>query len=297
MQFAKPASNEVNSIAVVGFGIMGQGIAQTIAAAGIEVTAIEKSEERLTAMRQALEEQMDREIMRWTMTKSEKRAVLSRIHGTCDFQKAKDCEIVIEAVEENFDLKMKVFADLDTLCPPETIFISNTSTLSLTKLATATKRPQKVVGMHFLNPVPKVPLVEIVRGMQTSDEAFFRVKHLAERLGKTAIEVFEYPGFVTTRVILPLINEAIHVLMEGVATAEGIDTAMKLGYHFQYGPLELADSMGLNEVLAWMESLFHELGDAKYRPCPLLRRMVREGKLGRKSGEGFFKYDETGKKS
>jgi 3-hydroxybutyryl-CoA dehydrogenase len=297
MQFAKPISNEINSIAVIGFGIMGQGIAQTIAAAGIEVTAIEKDNDRLTAMRQLLEEQMDREIMRWTMTKSEKRAILSRIHGTTDFEKVKDCEIVIEAVDENFEMKRNIFTELDQLCQPQTIFISNTSTLSLTKLAAATTRPDKVIGMHFLNPVPKVPLVEIVRGMQTSDGSFLHVKRLAERLGKTAIEVFEYPGFVTTRVIIPLINEAIHVLMEGVATADGIDTAMKLGYHFQYGPLELADSMGLNEVLAWMESLFHELGDAKYRPCPLLRRMVREGKLGRKSGEGFFKYDESGKKS
>jgi 3-hydroxybutyryl-CoA dehydrogenase len=270
MQFAKPISTEINSIAVIGFGIMGQGIAQTIAAAGIEVTAIERSDERLAAMRQLLEEQMDREIMRWTMTKSEKRAILSRIHGTSDFAKAKDCEIVIEAVDENFEMKKQIFTDLDVLCSPQTIFISNTSTLSLTKLAAATTRPDKVVGMHFLNPVPKVPLVEIVRGMQTSDDSFLNVKRLAERLGKTAIEVFEYPGFVTTRVILPLINEAIHVLMEGVATAEGIDTAMKLGYHFQYGPLELADSMGLNEVLAWMESLFHELGDAVERSLDLV---------------------------
>ena len=198
-------------------------------------------------------------------------------------------------MDENFELKRRIFSELDELCDSETIFISNTSTLTLSKLAAATKRSDKVIGMHFLNPVPKVPLVELVRGTKTSDKTFDTMKKFAERIGKTVVEVFEYPGFVTTRIIVPLLNEAMHALMEGVATAEGIDTAMKLGYNFQYGPLELADMMGLDEVLAWMESLFHELGEAKYRPCPLLRRMVREGKLGRKSGEGFFKYNDQGK--
>ncbi len=291
-----PSQHEINSVAVIGFGVMGQGIAQTIAMAGIEVTVIEKSQKRLDAMQHTLSESLDREIQRWAMTSSEKRALLSRVHGTTDIHKTKECDIVIEAVDENFEMKKKIFVELDTLCPPETIFISNTSTLNLSKLAASIKRPDKVIGMHFLNPVPKVPLVELIRGMKTSDETFRTVKKFGERLGKTVIEVYEYPGFVTTRVIIPLLNESMHVLMEGVASPDGIDTAMKLGYHFQYGPLELADMMGLDEVLAWMESLFHELGEAKYRPCPLLRRMVREGKLGKKVSEGFFKYDEHGKR-
>ena len=285
-----------NSIAVIGLGVMGQGIAQTIATAGIEVIAVEKNDRRLEHQIKMLDESLENEIHRWTMTKSEKRAILSRIKGTTEITKANDAPIVIEAVDENFELKRKLIVDLDHHCPPETIIVSNTSTLNLSKLAAATKRADKVIGMHFLNPVPKVPLVELVRGMKTSDDTFLKVKKLASRLGKTPIEVFEYPGFVTTRVIVPLLNEAMHVLLEGVASAESIDTAMRLGYNFQYGPLELADVMGLDEVLAWMESLFHELGEAKYRPCPLLRRMVREGKLGKKVGHGFFTYDEHGKR-
>jgi 3-hydroxybutyryl-CoA dehydrogenase len=295
LKLEKNDQDGINAVAVIGLGVMGQGIAQTIAAHGIEVVAIEKNEKQLETMTGILKESMDREIQRWTMTKSEKNSTLSRIHGSVDFKNAAQCNIIIEAVDENFELKRRIFSELDELCDSETIFISNTSTLTLSKLAAATKRSDKVIGMHFLNPVPKVPLVELVRGTKTSDKTFDTVKRFAERIGKTVVEVFEYPGFVTTRIIVPLLNEAMHALMEGVATADGIDTAMKLGYNFQYGPLELADMMGLDEVLAWMESLFHELGEAKYRPCPLLRRMVREGKLGRKSGEGFFKYNDQGK--
>ncbi|HAP35082.1 MAG TPA: 3-hydroxybutyryl-CoA dehydrogenase, partial [Bacteroidetes bacterium] len=239
---------------------------------------------------------LENDIHRWTMTKSEKRAILSRIKGTTDIATIANIQIVIEAVDENFELKRKLFHELDQLCSPETILVSNTSTLNLSKLATYTKRADKVIGMHFLNPVPKVPLVELVRGMKTSDDTFNTIQKLANRLGKTPIEVFEYPGFVTTRIIIPLLNEAMYILMEGVASAESIDTAMRLGYEFRYGPLELADMMGLDEVLAWMDSLFHELGEAKYRPCPLLRQMVRKGKLGKKVDEGFFKYDDHGKK-
>jgi 3-hydroxybutyryl-CoA dehydrogenase len=297
LKLEKNDQDGINTVAVIGLGVMGQGIAQTIASHGIEVVAIEKNEKQLDATISSLKENIDREILRWTMTKSEKNSILARIHGATDFKKAVECNIIIEAVDENFEMKRRIFTELDDMCAPETIFISNTSTLNLSKLAAATKRADKVIGMHFLNPVPKVPLVEVVRALKTSDKTFYVVKKFAERLGKTVVEVFEYPGFVTTRIIVPLLNEAIHALMEGVATADGIDTAMKLGYNFQYGPLELADMMGLDEVLAWMESLFHELGEAKYRPCPLLRRMVREGKMGRKSGEGFFKYNDQGKRS
>lgn len=296
LQLAKKDADGINTIAVIGLGVMGQGIAQTIATSGIEVIAVEKSEKRISNQLKALDESLDNEIHRWTMTKSEKRAVLARIKGTTELSAVKNIPIVIEAVDENFDLKKKLFHELDTLCSPNTILVSNTSTLSLSKLAASTKRADKVIGMHFLNPVPKVPLVELVRGMKTSDETFQAVQKLAQRLGKTPVEVFEYPGFVTTRIIIPLLNEAMYILMEGVATAESIDTAARLGYEFRYGPLELADMMGLDEVLAWMESLFHELGEPRYRPCPLLRQMVRKGKLGKKAGEGFFKYDDRGKR-
>lgn len=292
----KKDSDGFHTIAVVGLGVMGQGIAQSIATAGIEVVVVEKSEKKLSHQLRVLEESLENDIQRWTMTKSEKRAILSRVKGTTDVALVAKIPIIIEAVDENFELKRKLFHELDQLCDPETILVSNTSTLNLSKLAASTKRADKVIGMHFLNPVPKVPLVELVRGMKTSDDTFHNVQKLAQRLGKTPIEVFEYPGFVTTRIIIPLLNEAMYILMEGVASAESIDTAMRLGYEFRYGPLELADMMGLDEVLAWMDSLFHELGEAKYRPCPLLRQMVRKGKLGKKMGEGFFKYDDHGKK-
>jgi 3-hydroxybutyryl-CoA dehydrogenase len=296
IQLTKKDSDGIHTIAVIGLGVMGQGIAQTIATAGIEVIAVEKSEKRLSHQLKSLDESLDNEIHRWTMTKSEKRAILSRIKGKTDLTDLTTIPVVIEAVDESFELKKKLFHELDSTCGAQTILVSNTSTLNLTKLAASTKRADKVIGMHFLNPVPKVPLVELVRGMKTSDETFIAIKKLAQRLGKTPIEVFEYPGFVTTRIIIPLLNEAMYILMEGVASAESIDTAMRLGYEFRYGPLELADNMGLDEVLAWMDSLFHELGEAKYRPCPLLRQMVRKGKIGKKMGEGFFRYDDHGKR-
>ncbi len=294
----KPSSGDsqrIKSVAVIGIGVMGRGIVQAIAQAGFDVIAVEKDEESLKFAKEKLEEALEYEIKRWAMTKSEKKSLLSRIEWTTDIEDVKECDLVIEAVDEDFELKKSIFKKLDQICPPTTIFVSNTSTLSLTKISEVTKRPDKIIGMHFLNPVPKVPLVELVRALKTSDETFKKVKAFAEQIGKTVVEVYEYPGFVTTRVILPMLNEAMHVLMEGIATAEGIDTAMKLGYNFQMGPLEMADTMGLDEVLTWMETLYKELGE-KYRPCPILRKLVREGKLGKKTGEGFFKYDEYGRK-
>jgi len=239
---------------------------------------------------------MDLEIKRWGRTASEKRAVMSRVKGSTKISDLKDCDIIIEAVDEHYELKRQLIEAFYSVGKESAVFISNTATLSLTKLAQASKRPDRIIGMHFLNPVPYVPLVEIVRGMNTSDETFALVKEFAKRIGKTPVEVFEYPGFITTRTILPMLNEAMHVLMEGIAHADDIDTAMKLGYNMQQGPLEMADSMGLDEVLMWMETLWHELGEPRYRPCPLLRRMVREQKLGKKCGEGFFKYNEDGKR-
>jgi len=292
----RKGDDRFHMVGVIGLGVMGQGIAETLAGAGLEVMGVEKDEAALKASLEGLSRTMDIEIKRWGKTASEKRAVLSRIHGTVKLSDLKACDIVIEAVDEHFDTKKKILTEFYAIGKENAIFISNTATLSLSKLAESAKHPERVIGMHFLNPVPFVPLVEIVRGMKTSNETFAIVKSLAQRIGKTPVEVFEYPGFITTRTILPMLNEAMHALMEGIASAEDIDTAMRLGYAMQVGPLEMADAMGLDEVLMWMETLWHELGEPRYRPCPLLRRMVREGKLGKKVGEGYFKYNEDGKR-
>ncbi|MGA9119616.1 MAG: 3-hydroxyacyl-CoA dehydrogenase NAD-binding domain-containing protein [Bacteroidota bacterium] len=284
------------SVGVIGLGVMGQGIVETIANAGIEVIGIEKDDEALKAGIEGLSRTIDNEIKRWSKTASEKRAILSRVNGKTSLSDLKNCDIVIEAVDENFDLKKKVLLAFYAIGKPGAVFISNTATLSLSKLAESSPHPDKIIGMHFLNPVPQVALVEIVRAMKTSDETYELVKAFASRIGKTPVEVFEYPGFITTRTILPMLNEAMHLLMEGNAKAEAIDIAMRLGYGMQSGPLEMADTMGLDEVLMWMETLYHELGEPRFRPCPLLRRMVREGRLGKKNGEGFFRYNDDGKR-
>jgi 3-hydroxybutyryl-CoA dehydrogenase len=277
---------------------MGQGIAQTVAGMGLEVTIVEVDSEKLEIAKAQLTESIDREIKRWAMTKSDKKAIFSRIKWATDTNSVKDSEIIIEAVQEDFDLKVSVFKELDRIANPETIFVSNTSTLSLTKISESIskERSTRVIGMHFLNPVPKIPMVELVKSLHTSNETVLKVKEFASRIGKTPVEVYEYPGFITTRAIVPLINEAMHMLLEGIATAKDIDTALKLGYNFQYGPLEMADSMGLDEVLTWMETLWNTLGEPRYRPNPMIRKLVRERKLGKKTGEGIFKYDEHGNK-
>lgn len=285
----------INNVAIIGAGVMGQGIAQTIAASGIEVLVIEKSDKDLQRAKSNLIETMEREIKRWAMTSSEKKAILSRIKWSISLDDIKDCDLIIEAVDERLELKQSIFKQLDQIASKNAIFVTNTSTLSLSKLAEVTNRVDKFIGMHFLNPVPKVPLVEIVKGVDTSNETLSKIKEFASRIGKTAVEVYEYPGYVTTRAIVPLLNEAMYILLEGIATAKDIDTAMKLGYNFQYGPLELADSMGLDEVLTWMDTLWKTLGEPRYRACPILRKLVREKKLGKKTGEGFYKYDTDGK--
>lgn len=285
----------IDYVAIIGGGIMGQGIAQTISAAGLDVLIVERDEEQVEKSKDSLKASMEREITRWAMTQSEMKSVLSRIKWTTDKNEIPECDLIIEAVDENYDLKKRIFKELDAIAKPETIFISNTSTLSLTKIADVTKRKDKIIGMHFLNPVPKVPLVELIRAMDTSSKTVEIIKKFAAKIGKTAVEVYEYPGFVTTRAIVPLLNEAMYILLEDVATAKDIDTAMRLGYNFNMGPLEMADTMGLDEVLAWMETLWSTLGEPRYRPCPILRKLVRERKLGKKSGEGFFKYDSDGR--
>ncbi|RJQ65028.1 MAG: 3-hydroxybutyryl-CoA dehydrogenase [Stygiobacter sp.] len=285
----------IDYVAIIGGGIMGQGIAQTISAAGLDVLIVERDEEQVEKSKDSLKASMEREITRWAMTQSEMKSVLSRIKWTTDKSEIPECDLIIEAVDENYDLKKRIFKELDSIAKPETIFISNTSTLSLTKIADVTKRKDKIIGMHFLNPVPKVPLVELIRAMDTSSKTVEVIKKFAAKIGKTAVEVYEYPGFVTTRAIVPLLNEAMYILLEDVATAKDIDTAMRLGYNFNMGPLEMADTMGLDEVLAWMETLWSTLGEPRYRPCPILRKLVRERKLGKKSGEGFFKYDSDGR--
>ncbi len=285
----------IDYVAIIGGGIMGQGIAQTISAAGLDVLIVERDEDQVERSKDSLKASMEREITRWAMTQSEMKSVLSRIKWTTDKSEIPECDLIIEAVDENYDLKKSIFKELDAIAKPGTIFISNTSTLSLTKIADVTNRKDKIIGMHFLNPVPKVPLVELIRAMDTSSNTVEIIKKFAAKIGKTAVEVYEYPGFVTTRAIVPLLNEAMFILLEDVATAKDIDTAMRLGYNFNMGPLEMADTMGLDEVLAWMETLWATLGEPRYRPCPILRKLVRERKLGKKSGEGFFKYDSDGR--
>jgi 3-hydroxybutyryl-CoA dehydrogenase len=289
------SADKLDKIVVIGAGTMGQGIARPIAETGTEVFLCDLNSEILEKSIHLLSDALDREIEKWGITASEKKAILARIKTNTDCcDCVKQAKKVIEAIPESREGKRELFRKLDGVCPPETIFVSNTSTLSISDLASATNRPEKVIGMHFLNPVHKVPLVEIVRGLQTSDATYKSIYDFAGRLNKTPVAVNEYPGFVTTRIIVPFLNEAMHVLMEGICSADDIDIAMKLGFGFNMGPLALADLMGLDEVMSWMENLYDELGEVKYNPCPLLRKMVRAGQLGVKTGQGFFKYDHEG---
>jgi len=288
------AAVTLTTVGIVGGGTMGQGIAIACAAAGLDVLIADRTPDLATRCVSEVSEALDRDIAKWRRTASEKKAVLARLKTVDSVAALAAAQIVVEAVPEDLGLKAGIFAALDRACAPEDILATNTSTLSITEIATHTKRPDRVIGLHFLHPAPLVPLVEVVRGLSTSDETYATAREFVRVLGKTAVEVFEYPGYVTTRVIIPFLNEAMHVVMEGVASAEAVDTAMKLGYGLQVGPLALADRMGLDEVMRWMRYLHDELGDMKYRPCPLLRKMIRAGHLGVKSGRGFFTYDENG---
>jgi 3-hydroxybutyryl-CoA dehydrogenase len=284
----------ISVVGIVGGGTMGRGIAITCAAVGLDVMISEKGPDLAARCLEAIADDLDRDIEKWRRTVSEKKAVLGRIRCVDRLAALEAAHIVVEAVPEDLALKCALFRELDGICPPEDILATNTSTLSVTEIATHTRRPDRVIGLHFLQPTPRVPLVEVVRGLATSAETYAAARAFVRVLDKTAVEVFEYPGYVTTRVLLPFLNEAMHVVMEGVASAEAVDTAMKLGYGFPVGPLALADRMGLDEVMRWMQHLFDELGDLKYRPCPLLRKMIRAGQLGVKTGRGFFAYDDNG---
>jgi 3-hydroxybutyryl-CoA dehydrogenase len=288
----------LDRIGVVGAGTAGRGIARAFAATGVEVCLVETTPDRLSTVLEQLRESLDRDIARWGLTEAERDAILARIQGVTRLSAVANCPLVVEAIHEDFAAKQRLLIELDQLCPDDTIFFSSTSTLSLTDLARAlpSRRRSRMVGVHFQHPVPRVPIVELVRGRETSAETLAMAREVAQRLDRQVVEVAEYPGYVTTRVTLALINEAVHTLMEGVATRDAIDQALKLRLGSTIGPLALADEMGLDSVVRALESLWSELGLPQYRPCPLLRQMVRRGHLGEKSGRGFYRYDDEGRR-
>lgn len=283
----------INKAGVIGAGTMGSGIAQVFAASGFEVVMCDVSQEALERAMEAICRSLDRMLAKQKISQADKAASLSRIRQAVGIDAAAQADIVVEAASENEPLKLQLFAELDRVCRQEAILASNTSSISLTRLAAATTRPERVIGMHFFNPVPVMELVEIVRALQTSEETYRAVEALARKLGKTPVAVKNSPGFVSNRVLMPMINEAVYALQEGLASAQDIDAVMRLGMNHPMGPLALADLIGLDTCLAILEVLYEGFKDPKYRPCPLWREMVDSGRLGRKSGRGFYDYSKS----
>lgn len=280
----------ISTVGIIGAGTMGNGIAQACAVSGLDVVMVDVSDAAVQKGVATVSGSLDRLIKKDKMSAADKDAALARIKGSTSYDDLKRAQIVIEAATENYELKLKILKQIDALVGPEVLIASNTSSISITKLAAATSRPEKFIGMHFFNPVPLMALVELIRGLQTSDETHDAVKALAERLGKSPITVKNAPGFVVNRILVPMINEAFFVLAEGLATPEDIDAGMKLGTNQPIGPLALADMIGLDVCLAVMDVYLTEFGDSKYRPCPLLKEYVAAGRLGRKSGRGVYSY-------
>jgi len=283
---------EVKKIGVIGAGQMGHGIALVSAKAGFNVLLRDIKEEYVKKGLNKIERFLDKNIEKGRMNADEKKKILSRIKGTTKLEDFKDVDLVVEAIFENVQVKKELFKELDDICKKETIFSSNTSTIPITDIASATKRPEHFIGMHFMNPVPIMKLIEVIRGLRTSDETAMLIKKLAEKMGKIPVEVNDGPGFVSNRVLFSMINEAIFCLMDNTGTAESIDSVMKLGMNHPMGPLELADLIGLDVSLSIMNVLYEGFNDSKYRPCPLLKKMVQAGYLGRKSGRGFYDYNK-----
>ncbi len=281
---------DIKTIGVVGAGQMGNGIAHVAAYSGFQVVMSDIADSFVQKGLTTISKNLDRMVEKGKIPAQKKEEVMGRIKGTIQLQDMANVDFAVEAATENESLKLTIFKDLDRICRKEIILSSNTSSLSITKIASATQRPSQVIGMHFMNPVPVMQLVEIIRGLRTSQETFDAVKSLTEKMGKTPVEANDFPGFISNRILMPMINEAIYTLFEGVGTPEAIDTVMKLGMNHPMGPLALADLIGLDTCLAIMEVLHKGFGDSKYRPCPLLRKYVDSGYLGKKTGRGFYKY-------
>ncbi|MGI8316581.1 3-hydroxybutyryl-CoA dehydrogenase [Halobacillus mangrovi] len=281
----------INQVMVIGAGQMGAGIAQVFAQSGLNVKLNDLQQEALDKGLNGIEKRLNRAVEKGKMSEEEKQTALGHLSGTTKLEDASDCDLVIEAVVENMDVKTKVFKNLDEITPDHAILATNTSSLPITEIAAATDRPSQVIGMHFMNPVPVMKLVEIIRAIQTSDETYQAIEDMAKKLNKSPVEVEDFPGFVSNRILMPMINEAIYTVHEGVASPEDVDTVMKLGMNHPMGPLTLADFIGLDTCLYIMEVLHEGFGDSKYRPCPLLRKYVKAGWLGKKSGRGFYIYE------